>query len=384
MNFKYIKEIQNSTEATMLLYDTIGRQYKDDEYVCGIDGSTFAYEFQYLQDKVEKINVRINSVGGNVLDGYSIISTMLNSNVQVDVYIDGMAASIAAVIAMCGDKICIMDYGTVMIHNPYDPNSTTDQIILDYIKSTLVTILKNRTNFSADEISNLMDKETWFNAKQCVKNGMADEIINSKVKVKVDKKTNIYNLFDIYNSIIQKTNKKDMNLIINKLNLEEDATEEMVIEAIESLQNKIVEPIQDEELKSVISDLENKIEMINKEKEELVSKLDAYNAEKEEAKRIKIETLVNSYIVSGKLKEEEKESTIKMANFDFEGTKNMLDKIGSKTANHIISEVVNLNSNERNGWSFRDYEKKDPKALLEIKNTNPELYEEMYNSYYKK
>jgi ATP-dependent protease ClpP protease subunit/tetrahydromethanopterin S-methyltransferase subunit G len=380
MNFKYIQEIQNSTEATMLLYDAIGRQYKNGECVGGIDGSMFAYEFQYLQDKVEKINVRINSVGGSVLDGYSIISTMLNSTIPVDVYIDGMAASIAAVIAMCGDKVCIMDYGTLMIHNP---SGEADQVILDFIKNTLVTILKNRTDFSADEISKLMDKETWFNAKQAVKNGMADEIINSKVKVKVDKKTNIYNLFDVYNSIIQKTNKKDMIQIINKLNLEEDATEEMVIEAIESLQNKIVEPTQDEELKSTISELENKIEAINKEKEELVSKLDAYNAEKEEAKRIKIETLVNSYVVSGKLKEEEKESTIKMANFDFEGTKNMLDKIGSKTANHIISEVVNLNS-EKSGWNFRDYEKKDPKALLEIKNTNPELYEEMYNSYYKK
>ncbi len=380
MNFKYIQEIQNSAEATMLLYDAIGRQYKDDECIGGIDGAMFAYEFKYLQDKVEKINVRINSVGGSVLDGYSIISTMLNSTIPVDVYIDGMAASIAAVIAMCGDKVCIMDYGTLMIHNP---SGEADQVILDFIKSTLVTILKNRTDFSADEISKLMDKETWFNAKQAVKNGMADEIINSKVKVKVDKKTNIYNLFDIYNSIIQKTNKKDMIQIINKLNLEEDATEEMVIEAIESLQNKIVEPTQDDELKSTISDLENKIEAINKEKEELVSKLDAYNAEKEEAKRIKIETLVNSYIVSGKLKEEEKESTINMANFDFEGTKNMLDKIGSKTAN-IITNSISTIVDERAKWNFKDYMKNDPKGLKEMKENDPEAYTELYDSTYKK
>ena len=74
MDFKYIKNISEN-EATILLYNQIGDSVDENGmYVSGISGSAFAYEMQYLQDKCKKINVRINSIGGNVLDGYSIVS----------------------------------------------------------------------------------------------------------------------------------------------------------------------------------------------------------------------------------------------------------------------------------------------------------------------
>ena len=90
MDFKYIKNIVEE-EATILLYDQIGDSVDENGmYKSGISGSSFAYEMQYLQDKCKKINVRINSIGGNVLDGYSIVSAILNSKIKCDTARDNL------------------------------------------------------------------------------------------------------------------------------------------------------------------------------------------------------------------------------------------------------------------------------------------------------
>ena len=163
MDFKYIKNISEN-EATILLYNQIGDSVDENGmYVSGISGSAFAYEMQYLQDKCKKINVRINSIGGNVLDGYSIVSAILNSTVKCDTYIDGLAASISGVIAMAGEKCYMADYGTMMLHNPKGGNS---EDVLALVKNTLVTILSKRTKLDEDTINKMMDEETWLNADQ--------------------------------------------------------------------------------------------------------------------------------------------------------------------------------------------------------------------------
>src|SRR4051812_21409466 len=109
--YAFVQNISPEGTATILLYDQIGGQ--------GINGRDFANEIERLQSTAKKINVRINSPGGSVLEGYAIVSAILNSSVPVDTYIDGLAASIAGVIAMAGQRVFIKDYGTLMLHNPY-------------------------------------------------------------------------------------------------------------------------------------------------------------------------------------------------------------------------------------------------------------------------
>jgi hypothetical protein len=335
---------------------------------------------QYLQDKCKKVNVRINSAGGNVLDGYSIISSMINSTIPVDVYIDGLAASISAIIAMCGQKVCMMDYGTLMIHNP----EGADQDILDLIKNTLVTILSNRTQYSATEISKMMDDETFFNAKECLKNGMCDEIITSKSKIKVTKGESIANLAIIYNKLIQNNN----NEMENKEQEQEQVTEvtEVVNEVAESIEteviNEVAEPIETEVInETVIASIIDERDIRIKELEDKIAE---FIKEKKYATDKKINEMVNSFVKSGKIKAEEIESITKLANIDFDGVKNMLDKIGGNKAIKIMDTIKFEVSNEKSEWTIRDWEKKDPEGLLLIKDNNPEMYEIMYNKFYKK
>jgi len=146
---------------------------------------------QMVQDKlatagnVGQINVHINSPGGSVFAGQAIHNMLRQHPANVTVYIDGLAASIASVIAMAGNKI-IMPPGTMMmIHNPllslwgsYQSGDMREMAdFLDKIKESLVATYVSRcTKKTKDEIIALMDATTWMTAVDAVDMGFADEI----------------------------------------------------------------------------------------------------------------------------------------------------------------------------------------------------------------
>jgi ATP-dependent protease ClpP protease subunit len=367
MDFKYIKNISED-EGTILLYNQIGDSVDESgRYIYGVSGTAFAYEMQYLQDKCKKIKVRINSIGGSVLDGYSIVSAILNSKVPCDTYIDGLAASISGVIAMAGKKCYMADYGTLMLHNP---SGVEDTRVLDLVKNTLVTILSNRTQKTHEEISVMMDKETWLGADEAIKMGLVDEVVTSAKKIKISKSESLNNMALIYNKIINK--KPTMEKVTNMLKLSNEADEATIVAAIEQKDNANAELLaENEALKTKVAEFEAKE---NEAKEKAAKEL--------EEKAIE---LVENAIKEKKIEESEKEATIKMAVNNFEFVSNMISKINNVKDAVKPFNVKNVAKNEeRQDWTIRDWEKKDAKGLAKIKNETPEVYTEMYNKFYKK
>lgn len=367
MDFKYIKNISEN-EATILLYNQIGDSVDENGmYVSGISGSAFAYEMQYLQDKCKKINVRINSIGGNVLDGYSIVSAILNSKVKCDTYIDGLAASISGVIAMAGEKCYMADYGTMMLHNPSGGN---DETVLKLVKSTLVTILSKRTKLDEDTINKMMDAETWLDANQCMEMGLVDVVVKCDKKIKMS--TNSLNeMAFIYNKLINK--KPKMEKITNMLNLSNEATEVEIVAAIEDKDTKNAKLLSENEtLKARLKEIED-------------AELAKVEAEAKELETKSIE-LVENAIKAKKIDESAKDETIKLAIANFGAVENMLSKINNVKDAVKIFDAKNVanNKDSRENWSIRDWEKKDVKGLEIIKNETPAIYTEMYNKFYNK
>ena len=363
MEWKFIRNI-NSEEATILLYNQIGSSIDGfGNYDQGIDGSLFAEEMKYLDKAgLKKINVRINSVGGSVIHGYSIVSAILNCATPVETYVDGLAASMAGVVAVAGKKCYMMDYGMLMLHNP---SGCDDKNVLNLIKSTLVTIFKNRTTLDEEQVNKMMDRETWLDATEAMKMGLVDEIVSSGKKVKVQKSDSLKSLALVYNKIINPVNK--MEKIINALKLNVDATEETVVETFNSLNEKI-STLEKENEALKLADVENK------------KIIDAIETEKKEAKAKQIEDMVNSY----GLKDEEKEKAVKLAEVDFDAVKNMLEK-SKVVAPAKITDVINKDKSKgenRDSWTMRDWEKKDPKGLEKMHNETPELFNELYKKTY--
>lgn len=172
-------EVLNKTadSADLFIYDEIG--------YWGITASMMATVLQSL-DNVKTINLHINSPGGSVFDGVAIYNMLVAHSADIHVHIDGLAASIASLIAMAGDEIHIADNAMVMIHNPWaiiagSANELRKQAsVMDQIQQTLVNTYAARTGQKAEDIQKWMDDETWMASADAKAKGFATHITEAK------------------------------------------------------------------------------------------------------------------------------------------------------------------------------------------------------------
>lgn len=170
---------QTATSAELVLYGPISEySWWGDE----VTPKQFAEDLAAIGD-VDEIAVRINSGGGDVFAGQAIHTMLKRHKAKVTVYIDGLAASIASIIAMAGDKIVMPRGSMMMIHNPWSSVWGGDAEafrsaaeVLDKIRDALVEVYEARTGMGQDDIKALMDVETWMTATEAVEKGFADEI----------------------------------------------------------------------------------------------------------------------------------------------------------------------------------------------------------------
>ncbi len=331
----------------------------------GINGVDFANEMEYLQDKCKKINVRINSSGGSVIDGYSIVSSILNSKVPVHCYIDGLAASMAANIAVAGKKCYMADYGLFMIHEA----KGSDPLIASYFTSTINTLLSARTNKSMDDIAVMMKAETWMSAEECLNQGFIDEIITSNKSVRKPATTaSVEEMYAVYNEIITKpiNNMKQINA---SLKLAENATELEVVNAITSKDAELVN--------------------VKNENTALKAEIAAIEVAKKDALKLKATNLAEKAVADKKITDAEKAALIENASASegaYSLVENMLSKISTdKKAENVLPEGAKKIVNEqRAGWTWTDWSKKDSKGLEKMQNESPALFELLYNNEFPK
>lgn len=166
--------------AKVLLYGAVGA--KDE-----LDARTVVKRLSAYADE-EPMDVHINSAGGSVFDGMAIYNTLRNREGKVRVHVDGLAASIASVIAMSGDEIVMEPGSMMMIHNPWNitigdaEDHRNSAELLDKVRDSLVTAYKKKTKLSSNELQGLMDSETWMTAEEAVAFGFADRVGEESVQ----------------------------------------------------------------------------------------------------------------------------------------------------------------------------------------------------------
>jgi ATP-dependent Clp protease, protease subunit len=179
-NYRMLNRGERSAE--IYIYDAIGESWDG-----GISARQFATDLRAL-GKVEVLAVRINSPGGAMFDGITIYNELSRHPARIEVDIDGLAASIASVIAMAGDEIRMADNAMLMIHDPHmmaagtadDFRRTAD--LMDQAKGTLVGTYAKRTGLADDKIAALMKDETWFTAREALAAGFVD-VVTGAIKV---------------------------------------------------------------------------------------------------------------------------------------------------------------------------------------------------------
>nr|DAV98886.1 MAG TPA: Putative ATP dependent Clp protease [Caudoviricetes sp.] len=122
-------------------------------------------------ENVSKINVHINSGGGSVFGGIAIYNMLKRFDAEITVYVEGLAASIASVIAMAGDKIVIPANAQMMIHKPSSiawgnaDEMRKEADILDGCQKVILnTYMQHvKEGVTEDAINDLINAETWKN-----------------------------------------------------------------------------------------------------------------------------------------------------------------------------------------------------------------------------
>ena len=160
------------------------------------------------------ITVWINSPGGDVFAAAQIYNMLKEYPGNVEVRIDGMAASAASVVAMAGDRISMSPVAMMMIHNPMtvamgDHKAFQQAMdMLEEVKESIINAYELKTGQSRTVISHMMDDETWFNAKKAVELGFADDILYTDGEGKQEAPAAVlFSKLTVMNSFLCKFNK---------------------------------------------------------------------------------------------------------------------------------------------------------------------------------
>lgn len=172
----YQIKAQSDESAEVLIYDEIG--------FWGVTAAEFVRDLEALGD-VDRITVRINSPGGDVFDGITIYNALRRHAADIEVRIDGLAASAASFIAMAGDPVIMPENAMLMIHEPFgialggagDMRAMAEA--LDRIGTSIVSMYAAKAALDRAEIAQMMADETWISAAEAVEAGFADEMVET-------------------------------------------------------------------------------------------------------------------------------------------------------------------------------------------------------------
>lgn len=195
-------------------------------------------------DTTEDINVVINSTGGDVWSGSEIYTSLKEHQGHVTVKIVGIAASAASFIACAGDTVKMSPTGQFMIHNAAFINQGDHQAmskgaeVLQVTDESIRNAYKLKTHLDDEQLIEMMDKETWLNARQAKECGFVDEVMFDDNLSLVATAGNMLSA-DVVENMRQKM-KADKEVF--EVRLSEEQVQEIVNEAIKELNKQEEKP----------------------------------------------------------------------------------------------------------------------------------------------
>lgn len=193
MQRKFLNTLVNSADnVSLLLYGEIA----------DTDGKEVVEELITLSKQYSKIDVRINSNGGDVFSGMAIYNALKTTKADVTIYVDGVAASIAAIIALCGKPLYMAPYAKLMLHSvtagAYGNISQIEQTtaVMKQLQSDLAQMIAKRLNTNATEVENRFfadNADHWITATEALQMRLINGIYEVDLSEEPTDKENVYN-----------------------------------------------------------------------------------------------------------------------------------------------------------------------------------------------
>tara|TARA_R110000851_G_scaffold175196_1_gene321472 strand:- start:57 stop:1055 length:999 start_codon:yes stop_codon:yes gene_type:complete len=253
MNWYSIKNVTESQMTEVMIYDEIGN--------FGVDAKSFISEIKNIPSD-KSVLLRINSPGGSVIDGLAIYDAISRMPQKVTSRIEGIAASMASIVALAADEVIMSENSLYMIHNVWggevgesdDLRKAAD--LMDKMGERLINIYVSKTGQSEEQIRSWMDEETWFNSSEAQEAGfinLVEEPIKMAAKFDIKK-------YDYKNKVIVEqlfNNQKKENQMEKEFENLKSFISDMFNKTAESKEVKILD---NEEVSSKMSAIEESIE----------------------------------------------------------------------------------------------------------------------------
>lgn len=339
----------------------------NDPHISGFD---FANEMLSWKSAGYDLSVKINTPGGNIMDGWSMIDAIQTCEAETQAV--GLAASMGAMCLLFGSSRSARDYATCMIHAPKGGNKA----FIEKITSQFKDVLSKTTRFTQDEINDMMTsgKDYFFDASQMLEKGIIDKIEYSTLKIDRPIKSTAKAMYEAYASSL-------------KSEIEENKPTFKIMDFIKALfggkdENESAKNAMD--MKASHDALKIKADVDRAEIEKLKAEL---ITAKSIGQKSEAEKLIDGAIAAGKIDDKSKESWVTMATSNFEGAKAMIEGIKS-TPKSILSVAAAIDKSKESGKTgleskntYAYMSKYNPKALAKLQATEPEVFAKMAEDY---
>lgn len=381
--FHYDVSARKSGAAEIHIYGYIGPWEE-------VDYKGFQAAFRELLENNKNITVRIHSGGGSVLEGLAIYDLMRSSNSNIKVVVEGMAASMASVIALGGDEIQMTENAFFMIHAPsggaYGQKETLESAIkqMEICEDRIVKIYKERTGAADELIAGWMKQgqNTWLPSDECLEVHLCDKVVKpTKNRKNINPKNkSMEAIFASYEgeAPIVKTHGGAPQ---HKPKNEKMKLKLLALLGAFAIQHSLTAESNESEFEAVLKDALEK----GKEADDLKAELKKIRMENAEA-------LVNAAQKAGKFPASEKEEWLQNAMENFSLTSKALERMpGKPDINALLDrDPKNPTPNEdeilngREDWNLEKWQKEDPKGLESLEEKAPNAFEKLFNDKYSK
>lgn len=208
---KFFNMIPGKDSCCILLYGDIG-DYDE------VRSGDIARELLEAESAYRKIDVRINSNGGDVYTGIAIFNALKNSKADITIYVDGIAASMASVIALCGKPVQMSRYARLMLHSVsgscYGNKDELRRCLseIESLEDTLCEMYAGRLGRTAEEIKTAYfdGRDHWLRADEALSLGLIDGIYDADPVPEDSTPEQVFQIFN--NRLKEPQNDNPMNL----------------------------------------------------------------------------------------------------------------------------------------------------------------------------
>lgn len=369
-----------------MIYRTTRNQLKAYGSIWQGDGTEFVRELNRLESLYSDIDIHLHTYGGSVFDGNLMINAIEKSPANITIVIDGVAASMGALLLVSAKKVKMVENGYIMVHNP-SSGAWGNAVVLESEAKLLRMMEKDfenrlvkRTGKKLSEIKEWLSKDTWFSAEEALKNNLITEVIASAVEpVEMESEVAELGELEMYNRYacaLLTEPSLGKNYLSNK------DMKQMLITALalvgvtaQSSDTAVLEAVQDK-LKGLQDSLD-------------VEKQARLEAEKELGEYINKQVSAMIEQASKKAPVAFSEDDKKMyknigLNSGVEALAHVLSKASQSTAPNLTGQIGRTGAKGRESWTFDQWQKEDPKGLEKMSAENPDAFKELFNQKYQK